>query len=97
MKKVVRKILSNGGALGAVPLIPLLQLGEPGRGYHSGGSFAMSAMPGEWQSDIYGRPAGMRRIHAVDSTIFPSIAATTITLTAMANAHRIGSQLEHYA
>jgi choline dehydrogenase-like flavoprotein len=29
-------------------------------------------------------------VHAVDATVLPSIPATTITLTVMANAHRIG-------
>jgi choline dehydrogenase-like flavoprotein len=33
----------------------------------------------------------------VDSSIFPSIPATTITLTAMANAHRIGDEWELYS
>jgi len=33
----------------------------------------------------------MRRIHAIDSTILPSIPATTITYTVMANAYRIGT------
>lgn len=57
----------------------------------------MSAQPTSAQTDIYGRPAGFRRIHAVDSTVFPSIAATTITLTAMANAYRIGSLAPQYS
>ncbi|MGA7350998.1 MAG: GMC oxidoreductase, partial [Acidobacteriaceae bacterium] len=97
LKKVVRKLASLSTALGSVPLSPLLKIGEPGRGYHSGGSFPMSTHPSEGQSDIFGRPAGFARVHAVDSTVFPSIAATTITLTAMANAWRIGSMLKQYA
>ena len=97
LKKVVRKLASLSTALGSVPLSPLLKIGEPGRGYHSGGSFPMSSHPSEGQSDIFGRPAGFARVHAVDSTVFPSIAATTITLTAMANAWRIGSMLKQYA
>jgi choline dehydrogenase-like flavoprotein len=97
LKKLIRKIATSSAALGAIPLVPLLQLGEAGRGYHTGGSFPMAHQPTESQSDIYGRPAGLQRVHAVDSSVFPSIAATTITLTAMANAYRVGSQLEHYA
>jgi hypothetical protein len=32
----------------------------------------------------------MQRVHAVDATVLPSIPATTITFSAMANAFRIG-------
>jgi hypothetical protein len=63
----------------------------------SGGTFPMRATPGSGESGIYGRPAGCSRIHAVDSTVFPSVAATTIALTAMANAYRIGSTLANYS
>jgi choline dehydrogenase-like flavoprotein len=35
----------------------------------------------------------MARTHVVDSTIFPSIPAPTITLTVMANAYRIGQEV----
>jgi choline dehydrogenase-like flavoprotein len=90
---VVRKLMKNSLKLGAIPLPMLLQFAEPGRSFHSGGTFPMRDNPGEFETDILGRPSGWKRIHAVDATVFPSIAATTITLTAMANAHRIGSQV----
>jgi choline dehydrogenase-like flavoprotein len=91
LKRVVRKLLGLHSALGALPLAPLLRPGVPGRGFHSGGVFPMSDQPSPGESDIHGRPAGLKRIHAVDSTVMPSIAATTVTFTAMANAYRIGS------
>ncbi len=53
----------------------------------------MALKPQGYQSDVLGRPCGFNRVHAVDSTIFPSIPATTITLSIMANAHRIGSAI----
>jgi len=31
-------------------------------------------------------------VHLLDASVFPSIPATTITLTVMANAHRIATQ-----
>ena len=80
-----------GARLGAVALPPLLELAPPGRGYHTGGSFPMRPAPGDFETDLLGRPAGWQRIHAVDSTVFPTIPAPTITLTIMANAHRIAS------
>lgn len=87
--RVLRKLMRHGRRLGAVPLWPLLQIGEPGRGFHAGGSFPMRTTPGPLECDVLGRPAGWGRIHVVDATVFPTIAATTITFTAMANAHRI--------
>jgi choline dehydrogenase-like flavoprotein len=91
VQKVLKKLRQHRSQLRAVPLMPLLSLGNPGRGFHTGGAFPMRAMPGPFQSDRLGRPYGMDRVHAVDSTTFPSIPATTITLTVMANAHRIGT------
>jgi choline dehydrogenase-like flavoprotein len=90
ISRVVRKLLRHSPALGAIPLPPLLQVAEPGRGFHSGGSFPMCAAPGPLESDLWGRPKGWNRVHAVDASVLPSIPATTITFSVMANAHRIG-------
>jgi choline dehydrogenase-like flavoprotein len=76
----------------AVPVDPLLQIGLPGKSFHVGGSFPMTARPGELESDVLGRPAGMRRVHVVDAAAFPSIPATTITLSVMANAARVAAR-----
>ncbi len=94
---VIRKLFTMAGDLRAVPLPSQLRVGAPGRGFHGGGSLPMRRHPQGLETDVFGRPAGLRRIHAVDSSIFPSISATTITLTAMANAHRIGDEWELYA
>jgi choline dehydrogenase-like flavoprotein len=51
----------------------------------------MSSHPTGFASDTLGRPAGLTRVHAVDSSVLPSIPATTITFSVMANAHRIGT------
>jgi choline dehydrogenase-like flavoprotein len=48
------------------------------------------------ETDVFGRLPGWKRVHLVDASVFPSIPATTITLTAMANAHRIASELVLY-
>lgn len=90
IRKVLRKLLRHGRQLGAFPIIPMLQVTQPGRGIHSGGAFPMSSHPGALETDTLGRPSGWRRLHAVDATVFPSIPATTITFSVMANAHRIG-------
>ena len=91
IKKILRKLGKHLFKLGLFPIAPTLEFCQPGRGFHSGGSFPMRAEPGPLESDRYGRIGDASRIHVVDASIFPSIPATTITLTAMANAHRIGS------
>lgn len=65
------------------------------RGYHYGGTFPMRNNPGRLETDVMGRPSGFNRVHAVDGTIFPDIAARSFTPTIMANAYRIASMFDH--
>ena len=67
------------------------RLGEPGASFHTGASLPMAQAPRGAEADLLGRPAGLQNIHIVDATVLPAIAASTITLTVMANAHRIGT------
>jgi choline dehydrogenase-like flavoprotein len=90
VRRTLREFLRNAPQLGAIPLIPMLELMRPGQGFHSGGTFPMRAQPKAYESDCLGRPRGWARVHAVDATVFPSLPATTITFPVMANAHRIG-------
>ena len=92
VKTVVNRVRKSSLALRAMPLQPLLRIWEPGRGIHTGGSFPMRTKPTGLQCDLLGRPAGLRRIHLVDSSVFPSIPPTTITYTVMANAQRIAAE-----
>jgi choline dehydrogenase-like flavoprotein len=71
--------------------LPALRVGQPGRGFHTGGTFPMRSKPGAFETDVLGRPYGFSKVHLVDSSVFPSLPATTITLSVMANAHRIGT------
>lgn len=91
VRKLAVKLLRLSVSTGVIPIIPMLQMGKPGRGFHSGGTFPMSATPKIGETDLLGRPKGLRRVHAIDSSVLPSIPATTITYTVMANAYRIGS------
>jgi choline dehydrogenase-like flavoprotein len=86
--RLPRVLFRHAGKLGLLPLLPLVEYALPGQGFHSGGSFPMRDKPGEGDSDLLGR-CGFENIHIVDSSILPSIAGTTITLTEMANAYRI--------
>jgi choline dehydrogenase-like flavoprotein len=90
VRKLVFRLCKQARRIGAMPLPLMLKIAEPGRSFHSGGSFPMNTEPRGFQTDLLGRLPGWKRVHAVDATVFPSIPATTITFSAMANAHRIG-------
>jgi choline dehydrogenase-like flavoprotein len=89
--QVATKLSGLSRWTGLHPVKPLIEITEPGRGFHIGGSFPMAAEPGPDETDIVGRPGGMSRVHLIDASVFTTIPATTITFTAMANAHRIGA------
>jgi choline dehydrogenase-like flavoprotein len=84
-----------GRSLAGIGVVPprVLQLLPPGRSFHAGGSYPMGAGNPVFSSDTLGRPAGLERTHLLDASVFPSIPAATITLTAMANADRIVHEL----
>jgi len=92
VKAAVSTLFKNRGLLGGLALTPFTEITPPGRSFHSGGTFPMSLTPTRLESDIYGRPGGLKRVHLIDSSTFPSIPGTTITLSIMANAHRIGAK-----
>ncbi|OKH24870.1 hypothetical protein NIES593_06545 [Hydrococcus rivularis NIES-593] len=91
IRGVIAKLLSQQKYLKGIPIPQLLRIAKAGRSFHSGGVFPMRLNPSDFESDILGRPLGFQNVHIVDATVFPSIPATTITLTVMANAHRIAS------
>ncbi|WP_170376802.1 GMC oxidoreductase [Ruegeria atlantica] len=76
---------------GLIPLRFARRPGDVGSSFHVGGSVPMAKAPSAGQSDILGRPKGLSRVHLVDASSLPSIPATTITFSVMANAHRIGT------
>ncbi|MCC7354179.1 MAG: GMC family oxidoreductase [Anaerolineae bacterium] len=91
IRGVLAKLFAHRRYTKAVPLPIPLHIAEPGRSFHSGGTFPMRSKPSDYESDVLGRPRGFERVHVVDATTFPSIPATTITLSLMANAHRIAA------
>ena len=76
-----------GGAPSRLLVLPNL----PGNSQHFGGSLPMRAEPELYCTDTLGRPFGCERVHVVDCSVLPSITGTPPTLTAMANAARIGA------
>jgi len=93
VSRVVRRIAKAGHLLGMFPIPGLVQLGSPGKSNHVGGSFPMRRAPRDLESDVLGRLRGFDRVHVVDASVFPSVPATTVTLTVMANAHRIATEV----
>jgi choline dehydrogenase-like flavoprotein len=91
LRKLSGKLAKSRSLFKAVPLYPMMRIGEPGRGFHSGGVFPMRDKPGDLETDALGRPSGFERVHLCDASTFPSIPASTITLTVMANAHRLAA------
>ena len=93
VKKILQKIKQNRKITGLYPLIFYKKLATAGHSYHSGGTMPMERIKTkEISTDLLGRPNNLKRIHCIDASILPSIPATTITLTIMANAYRIGSE-----
>lgn len=93
---VLSRLLAVAPALDLWPVIPSLRLSGPAKSYHFGGSFPhVFGRPthGALETDTLGRPSEWRRVHLIDASVFPTVAATTFTLTVMANAHRIASTI----
>ncbi len=92
----VQMLKKNASRIGARPVKKMLKHAMTGKSYHYGGTFPMSNNPKENESDILGRPCGLKRTYLIDSATFPSIPATTISLTIMANAYRIGAEYDKF-
>lgn len=93
INRVARKLVRHGLDIGALPLAPLIEIGSPGDGNHVGGTFPHSSRPSRLQTDLLGQLPQLPGVHIVDSSVLPSLGATTFTYTTMANAHRIGQAL----
>jgi choline dehydrogenase-like flavoprotein len=93
MRRIVGRLLRSSPMLDLYPVLPMLRMAAAGKSYHYGGSFGHGTDGGgRLGSDRLGRVGGWQRIHLVDASVFPSVPATTFTLTVMANAHRIATE-----
>ncbi len=93
-RRVVTKVLQAAPRLDLWPVLPMMFFSAAGKSYHFGGSFPHSDLPadGPLTTDRWGRLGQWSRVHLVDASVFPTVPATTFTLTIMANAHRIASE-----
>ena len=76
---ITRKLRSVSRSLGLWPLVPLCRRGTIGSSFHCGGTFPMRDAPCGLETDVFGRPAGLRRVFLVDASVLPSIPATPRT------------------
>lgn len=90
---VTRSLWRERAALGGGVILPMVHVGIPGDGAHVGASWPMARRPTAEETDPLGSPVGLPRVHVVDASVLPAIAAPTITWTLMANAHRIASEV----
>jgi choline dehydrogenase-like flavoprotein len=93
-RQVMRKVIQAAPCLDLWPVLPSMFFSAPGKSYHFGGAFPHSETPadGPLTTDRLGRMDRWPRIHLVDASVFPTVPATTFTLTIMANAHRIATE-----
>jgi choline dehydrogenase-like flavoprotein len=91
---VAQKLFQKRKYFQAIPLPFQLRLDLPGGGYHCGGIFPMRREPGALETDRMGSLASLPGVHIMDASVLPSIPASPIAFTTMANAHRIASEIE---
>lgn len=91
--RVMKHLAANSKMLGGLPIWPFID--PPGGGNHTGGTFPMSERPTGLQSDLFGKLSGLKYVHLVDASVFPSLPAATIVLSVMANAFRIADSVSN--
>jgi choline dehydrogenase-like flavoprotein len=95
LRLVLKTLLRAAPHLDLWPILPKVSVSQGGKSYHFGGSFPHSEDPAAGAplaSDRLGRLPQWDRVHLVDASVFPTVPATTFTLTVMANAHRIANE-----
>jgi ferredoxin len=93
--RVMALLLRAAPKLDLWPLVPGAYRSGPAKSYHFGGSFPHHERHrhGPWTTDRTGRLERWKSVHLVDAAVFPTVPATTFTLTVMANAHRIATEV----
>lgn len=94
LKRLKLKLWKSFAKTGLIPF-PFFR-GEQEIGYsvHFGASLPISPKANGLNTDIFGRVDGLDGLHVVDAASFPSIPATSPTFVIMANAYRIGTEVE---
>ncbi|MBC7928513.1 MAG: GMC family oxidoreductase [Bryobacteraceae bacterium] len=91
--QVERGLIRAFRKLGYLSSFRLCQFPSIGAGIHYAGCLPMKADPGPYETRPDGSLYGFRRVYVVDGAVFPRLPAKNLTLTIMANAMRVASQL----
>jgi len=95
ISKSVLKLFNIFRKIGCIVILPAVQNSLGSGSYHVGATMPMKNKPiDELDTNLLGVPKGWKNIHIIDSSIFPSIPATTIGLLIMANAARIADKMK---
>jgi choline dehydrogenase-like flavoprotein len=79
--------------LGGIILPGSFQQGAPGSDIHYAGTLPMRLTPRPGETSSVGAVSGLPGVYVVDGACLPSLPEKSHTLTIMANAHRIGHEL----
>lgn len=93
LRSVIASLLKAAPWIDLWPILPRMILAAGGKTYHFGGTFPHGPAGSFYSTDRLGRLEQWSDIHLVDASVFPTVPATTFTLTIMANAHRIAHEL----
>jgi choline dehydrogenase-like flavoprotein len=94
IRRVKRKLWKSFAMTGLLPFPMFGGEQKIGQSVHFGASLPMCEVAQELNTDFYGRIDGLEGLHVVDAAIFPAIPATSLTFVIMANAYRIGAEVE---
>ena len=89
----LRRLGRAAPALDLWPLLSHVTFSGAGKSYHFGSTFPHRRPGAPGGTDRWGRLAAWDRVHLVDGSVLPTIASTTFTLTVMANASRIATEV----
>ncbi len=92
IRRIGKKLLSNAGSFGFLPVLPLTEIPAIGTSVHLAACLPMKAAPQTGETDRLGRPCGLRHVHVVDSACFTDLPSEHLTYTIMANAVRIARE-----
>jgi choline dehydrogenase-like flavoprotein len=93
LRRMARTMTRVAPTLDLWPILAKTTVSPTAKSYHFGGSFPHGAGRSELGTDRLGRLGRWSNVHLVDASVFPAVPATTFTLTIMANAHRIASEV----
>lgn len=91
--EVERHFIAQMRGLGFLSHPVLMKVPGPGQGIHYAGTLPMGRSDVRYGTEPSGRLRGTRAVYVADAAVFPSLPAKNHTLTIMANAMRVATQV----